>query len=74
MRASGRGEAVWACDRGVFVTAGAQNGEKSFGVGCFGFCFFVVICMRFLFLSLKSLLFHGFFESYCVRNAVCMVF
>ena len=34
MRASGRGEAVWACERGVFVNAGPQNGEMSSGPGC----------------------------------------
>ena len=27
MRASARGEAVWACERRVFVNAGAQNGD-----------------------------------------------
>ena len=29
VRASGRGEAVWACEGGVFVNAGPRHGEKS---------------------------------------------
>ena len=41
VRASGRGEAAWACERGVFVNAGLQNGEKSSGVGR-PFCMFAV--------------------------------
>ena len=31
VRASGRGEAVWACEGAMFPNAGAQNGEMSSG-------------------------------------------
>ena len=33
VRASGRGEAVWACERAVLPNAGAQDGKKSSGAG-----------------------------------------
>ena len=43
VRASGRGEAVWACEMGVFVNAGGLHSNISFscslawgGVGCGG--------------------------------------
>ena len=45
-RASGRGEAVSACERAVFPNAGAQDGKKSSGPGC-SFCVFVAIYMGF---------------------------
>ena len=33
VRASGRGEAVWACEGAMFPNAGAQNGKMSSGGG-----------------------------------------
>ena len=46
VRASGRGEAVWACERGVFVNAGGLRSNISFrpGVGL-GFLLFVFVGM-----------------------------
>ena len=46
VRASGRGEAVSACERGVFVNAGPQDGEMYSGRGC-AFCVFTAICKDF---------------------------
>ena len=46
VRASGRGEAVRACERGVFVNAGPQNGEMSSWPGCAPGVF-VAICNGF---------------------------
>ena len=50
VRASGRGEAVWACERGVFVNAGGLHSNISFscssGRGCV-FCAFDAMLMGF---------------------------
>ena len=39
VRASGRGEAVWACERGVFVNAGGLHSNISSGLVSLGFAF-----------------------------------
>ena len=51
VRASGRGEAVWACERGVFVNAGGLHSNisccsSSSGRAVF-FCVFVAMLMGF---------------------------
>ena len=48
VRASGRGEAVWACEKGVFVNAGGLHSNISSGRGCgFDFAFsFLLLFMR----------------------------
>ena len=46
VRASGRGEAVWACERGVFLNAGGLGSNISFRPGfCLGFSFFVFVAI-----------------------------
>ena len=45
VRASGRGEAVWVCERGVFVNAGAQNGERYYAGNGFTFYVFAALCI-----------------------------
>ena len=47
LRASGRGEAVWAWERGLFVNAGAQNGDTYSSCHGFGFCVFAALSMEF---------------------------
>ena len=45
VQASGRGEAVWACERGVFVNAGGLHSNISSGRGFllgFGFSFLLL--------------------------------
>ena len=66
VRASGRGEAVWARERGVFVSAGPQNGEMySSSRGCVpGVC--VAMRMFFVCLFIKIV-------AVCVVALVCFV-
>ena len=46
VRASGRGEAVWACERGVFLNAGGLGSNISSGCGLLlGFRLFVFVAM-----------------------------
>ena len=47
VRASGRGEAVWACERGVFVNAGGLHSNISSCDCAVGFCVFAFICKGF---------------------------
>ena len=55
MRASWRGEAVWACERAMFANVGAQDGKKSSGLGC--------VFLRFCFYA------HGFFDVFVFFDA-----
>ena len=43
--ANGRGEAVWACERGLSVNAGPPNDEMYSSGRGFGFRVFAAICM-----------------------------
>ena len=45
VRASGRGEAVWACERGVFVNAGGLHSNISSGLVCPWVSLFVFVAM-----------------------------
>ena len=46
VRASGRGEAVWACERGVFLNAGGLGSNISFRLWfVLGFSLFVFVAM-----------------------------
>ena len=46
VRASGRGEAAWVCERAMFPNAGAQNGKMCSGGGSGGrLCLFVFVAM-----------------------------
>ena len=52
VRASGRGEAVWACEGAMFPNAGAQNGKMCSGGGSGnGFVLFVFAAMLMGFLT-----------------------
>ena len=67
MRASGRGEAVWACERGVFVNAGGLHSNISCSSSCaVAFVFLLVICMV---LSV----FHGIYCYVCFFLCVLLV-
>ena len=60
VRPSGRGEAEWACERGVFVNAGGLHSNISSGLGwAFSFLLFVFVAiyMGFKFFSKNPLLF-----------------
>ena len=63
---------MWACERGVFVNAGPQNGEMYSPA--------VVLPFAFLLLFAWFLFFHRnrcylcVFLFFCVFDAMCMVF
>ena len=65
VRASGRGEAVWACEGAIFPNAGAQNGKMFSGGGSgSGFVFsFLLLCswVFWLFEPFRCYA-HGFFD------------
>ena len=65
MRASGRSEAVWACERGVFVNAGGLHSNISSGLGLalgffFSFLLLFIWVLRFFQKTLCYLC--GFFD------------
>ena len=62
---------MWACERGVFVNVGPQNGEMCCSGRGFGFCVFVVICMSFLF-SIEIVAMCVLFLYFCVFDAMRM--
>ena len=86
VRASGRGEAVWACERGVFVNAGGLHSNisssgRGFGPSVFnamrmGFKNFLAriaaMCMVFLIFLRFRCYTHGFFDcSSCLDTVSC---
>ena len=66
VRASGRGEAVPACERGVFVNAGPYNSEMFTSGRGLVFRVFAAICIGVMLFSLRSLLFVLAFWFFCV--------
>ena len=69
VRTSGRGEAVFACERGAFVNAVPQNGEmSSSGRGCC-LCLFAAVCICFcVFIQIDATC------TFCFCVAMCMRF
>ena len=77
MRASGRGEAVWACEGGVIVNAGGLHSNISSsccsGRGC-TFCIFDAILMGFTTFCHALLLCSWVFLSFLVFDGMLMGF
>ena len=66
VRASGRGEAVWACEGAMFSNAGAQNGKMFSGGGgsgsAVGFSFLVLCSWVLRLFETFACYAHGFFD------------
>ena len=76
VRASGRGEAVWACEGAMFPNAGAQNGKMSSGGGSgsdLPFSFLLLCSCFFLLFEPFRCYAHGFFD-HIVSLLVCSWF
>ena len=77
VRASGRGEAVWACERGVFVNAGGLRSNISSGLGFglgLGFSFLLLFTWVLRFLSTDRCYVHGFFDLFLFSMVCSWVF
>ena len=60
---------MWACERGVFVKAGAQNGEMFSSGRGFAFCVFTVVSMLLFAVLIKIVAICECFVSF-----VCLLF
>ena len=74
VRASGRGEAVWACERGVFVNAGGLHSNISSSGRGFLFCVFDAMLMGFKTFWHGLLLCSWVFWSFLVFDGMLMGF
>ena len=77
VRASGRGEAVWACERAVCSNAGAQNGKMCCGGGSGSavvFSFLLLCPWVFWLFETFTCYVHGFFDRWPPYAAICMGF
>ena len=61
VRASGRGEAVWACERGVFVNAGGLHSNISGSGRGFSFCVLLLFTWVLTFFRTDCCYAHGLF-------------
>ena len=77
VRASGRGEAVWACERGVFVNAGGLRSNISSGRGfVFGFFFSFLLLFTWVlrFFRTDCCYVHGLFDLFLFSMVCSLVF
>ena len=74
VRASGRGEAVWACERGVFGNAGPQNGEMSSGRGLCPPAFLMLCSWVLRFFGTDCCYSHGLFDLFSFLMVCSWVF
>ena len=78
VRASGRGEAVWACERGGFVNAGGLHSNISSssvsGRGCLFGVFFMLCSWVLTFFGTDCCYAHGFFDFFLFLMVCSWVF
>ena len=77
VRASGRGEAVWACERGVFVNAGGLHSNISSGRGFalgFVFSFLLLFTWVLSFFRTDCCYAHGLFDLFLIFMVCSWVF
>ena len=77
VRASGRGEAVWACERGVFLNAGGLGSNISSGLGFalgFAFSFLLLFSWVLRFFRTDCCYVHGLFDLFLFLMVCSWVF
>ena len=77
VRASGRGEAVWACERGVFLNAGGLGSNISSGCGFFlgfAFSFLLLFTWVLMFFRTDCCYVHGLFDLFLFLMVCSWVF
>jgi hypothetical protein len=71
VRASGRCEAVWAFERGMFVNAGPRHGEKSDSGPAVALAFLMLYARFFGFVHINRCYLCGFFGGCFVFLMLC---